>query len=174
MGEENKAEILLGSLRLIDHVYKNFIKQLDDVIINAPTNLNLGLPNVKDFFEGGLGPLSGIHAGLAWAKEHKPSVKGIITVPVDCPFFPNDLVAKLSGNNQILLAKDTSGLHPVFGYWPLNVLEDLEAFIKTENRKSVQSFAGKRGFLEVNFGKNGSFFNINSKADLKTAKDMLG
>ncbi|MGY8986166.1 MAG: molybdenum cofactor guanylyltransferase [Sphingomonadales bacterium] len=172
MEGKNKALIKLGQVRLIDHVFKNLSQQASEIVINAPSSFSLNVPFCPDVIEGGLGPLSGVHASLNWLKINKPNLSGIVTVPVDCPFFSRDLVKKLFVSNQITLAKDNSGIHPVFGYWPICVFEDLERFLFSTSKKSVRAFAKNQGFKTVNFEGKYDFFNINSRVDLSIAEDI--
>lgn len=46
-----------------------------------------GLALAPDRLTGHMGPLAGIHAGLAWAKANRPESRFIITVAADTPFF---------------------------------------------------------------------------------------
>ena len=73
--------------------------QVAEIVLNANDDparfAAFGLPLVADRLAGQMGPLAGIHAGLAWAKANRPESRFVITVAADTPFFPADLVSRL-------------------------------------------------------------------------------
>jgi molybdopterin-guanine dinucleotide biosynthesis protein A len=56
-----------------------------------------------------------------------------MTVSVDSPFFPHDLVDWLAGvidtPDRIAIAASESRSHPVFGLWPVSLASDLATWI---------------------------------------------
>jgi molybdopterin-guanine dinucleotide biosynthesis protein A len=94
MGGNDKAFIPLAGRPLIEHVIERLRPQVELLAIssNAPSGhfANYGLPVLPDVHGGFRGPLAGIHAGLhAWPDAI------VLTVAVDLPLLPRDLVARL-------------------------------------------------------------------------------
>ena len=125
----------------------------------------------------------GIHAGLEWVKSNRPEVRCAVTAPTDTPFFPADLVdrflGELKGARPLLVARSDTGVHPVVGLWPLELLTDLEDALRRGNRKAGQ-FVREHRAIEVYFETTkvgGSlidpFLNINAPAELSKADALL-
>ncbi|HEU0016964.1 MAG TPA: molybdenum cofactor guanylyltransferase, partial [Methyloceanibacter sp.] len=123
MGGGDKALLQLGGRPLLDHVLEPLRPQVAEIVLNAndPGRFAaFGLPVVADRLAGQMGPLAGIHAGLAWAEANRPESRFIITVAADTPFCPTDLVSRLcaatdKANPTLVVARSESGVHPVFG-----------------------------------------------------------
>ena len=99
MGGGDKALLPLGGRPLLAHVIERLAPQVAEIVLNANDDPGrfaaFGLPHVPDRLAGQMGPLAGIHAGLAWAEANRPESRFVITVAADTPFFPNDLVSRL-------------------------------------------------------------------------------
>jgi molybdenum cofactor guanylyltransferase len=135
-----------------------------------------GLPVVADTIPGFAGPLAGLLAGMGWA-EGLPKVTTLATVAGDTPFFPVDLIAKLSQapGGHIVLAASDGRTHPVFGLWPLALRADLESFIQDGGRR-VMDFVALHPASVVDFPAQGGldpFFNINAPEDLAKAERLV-
>ncbi|MEZ5686863.1 MAG: NTP transferase domain-containing protein, partial [Paracoccaceae bacterium] len=98
MGGIDKALLPLMGRPLVDHVLTRLAPQLGPIAISANGNPARfepwGLPVLRDGFMGE-GPLAGLMAGLGWAEAQ--GAKALVTVAVDTPFVPADLVARLAG-----------------------------------------------------------------------------
>ena len=98
MGGGDKALLRLGRETLLARVIARLRPQVGEMVLNAngdPTRFaEFGLPVVADTVGGFAGPLAGILEGMRWAAAkgytHVASAAG------DTPFFPADLVARLS------------------------------------------------------------------------------
>ncbi len=139
-----------------------------------------GLPVAADPVEGFAGPLAGILAGLNWAAANRPSAPFVISVAGDTPFFPRDLVARLSDAaatpDDIVLARSAEGLHPVFGLWPLSLAADLDRFLRQGETRKVLAFVDRHPNRSVSFDPDQAggigfdpFFNINTPEELEKA-----
>ncbi|MGA8697965.1 MAG: molybdenum cofactor guanylyltransferase, partial [Xanthobacteraceae bacterium] len=99
MGGGDKARITIGGVTILQRVLACLKPQCTSLVINAngdparfaDTKLPVVSDNVPDF----AGPLAGILAGLDWAATHAKECEWLASVPGDCPFLPNDLVARL-------------------------------------------------------------------------------
>ena len=100
LGGGDKALKALGGKPLLAHVIERLMPQVSDIVINANGNParfdGFGQPVVADTVEGFVGPLAGVLAGMEWVAANAPGCEWIVTVATDAPFFPEDLVARLS------------------------------------------------------------------------------
>lgn len=136
------------------------------------------IPILPDSVQGFAGPLAGILAGMDWAAER--GADAVISVAGDTPFFPRDLVQRLSaaGSHKPALAasRDPLGqvtLHPVFGYWPVALRNDLRDWLQSGERR-VRGFANNHDFQTViwRIGAFDPFFNVNTPEDLALANKL--
>src|SRR5437016_3994633 len=99
MGGGDKARLRIGGRTILERVLVRLKPQCAALILNAngdPARFeDTGLEIVPDSVPDFAGPLAGILAGLDWAATHAPAVADVVSVPGDCPFLPNDLVARL-------------------------------------------------------------------------------
>jgi len=102
-----------------------------------------------------------------------------VTIAVDTPFFPADLVPRLreAADGQgvpLACAKTGDRTHPVFGLWPVSLAEDLRAAMGDGMRK-VDRWTGKHGCAETVFDAEpfDPFFNVNTPEDLVEAERLL-
>jgi len=102
----------------------------------------------------------------------------IVTAAADTPFFPTDLVEKLTdhaGPKGLCLAAspDEDGIlrrHPTFGLWPVALRDDLRAALDGGLRKVVLwTDQHEAGLAEFATDTGDPFFNINTPEDLDTA-----
>ena len=185
MGGGDKGLRLVGGRRLIDHVIDRLGPQCAALAINAngdPARLaEFGLPVLPDSLPDHPGPLAGVLAGLDWAAGQ--GADAIVTAAADTPFFPADLVARLTekaGPSGLCLAAspDETGRvqrHPTFGLWPVALRDDLRAALTGGLRKIViwtdGHGAGQAVFDASPFD---PFFNVNTPEDIATAEALMG
>ena len=105
--------------------------QVDRLAINAngdPARFaGFGVPVIADATDDRPGPLAGIAAGLAWAKAQ--GLAGIVTAPCDAPFLSRDLVERLTRDGSAdvpSVAEGPDGPEPMFAFWPVAALVDLD------------------------------------------------
>jgi molybdopterin-guanine dinucleotide biosynthesis protein A len=189
MGGGDKPLIALGGRPMLARVIERLAPQVERLVINAngdPARFAAyKLPVIADTIGGFAGPLAGILAGMRWSQTNLPEARFIVSVAADTPFFPMDLVARLSegcGRDEetIALAASTIGTHPVFGLWPVALAGDLEAFLRTTDSGKILTFADRHVRLNVPFDDivlpNGAtvdpFFNVNTPEDAKRAEEI--
>jgi molybdopterin-guanine dinucleotide biosynthesis protein A len=188
MGGGDKALLQLGGRPMLAHVLERLAPQVAEIVLNANDDparfAAFGLPHVPDRLAGQMGPLAGIHAGLAWAEANRPESRFVITVAADTPFFPTDLVSRLcaatdKANPRLVVARSESGVHPVFGLWPVSLAPHLEASLGRGGRKALDFVTAHRAkevtFPPVKIGGSAvdPFFNINRPEDLAEAEALL-
>ena len=181
MGRD-KAGVMLGAESLLRHVLDRLSPQVFSLAVNADAAAE-DVPVIPDRIPGKAGPMAGIHAAMTYAAGF-PAVTHVVTVSVDCPFFPADLVARLAAAverpSQIAIASSEGRSHPVFGLWPVTLAADLEAWIATDEKRRVRDFLSRHDVTEVAFPLHPTraslldpFFNINTPDDLVEAERWL-
>ncbi len=190
MGVEDKALMLLGGKPMIERVIERLRPQVERIVISANGDLSrfsaFGLPVVSDAFEGYVGPLAGLHAGMLWSEANLPEARFIVSVAADTPFFSTDLVARLAegcgrDENTVALAASTNGTHPIFGLWPVKLADGLERLLASGKTGKMLDFADRFMRLNVPFddivlpdGKTvDPFFNVNTPEHAAEAEAVV-
>ena len=134
---QNKSLVLLEKKPLIEHIFNRMKKQVKRLNINSNEPLSIFSKSIQfgDLLPGQLGPLSGIFSGLSQAKAD-----WVQFCPNDTPFFPTNLVAKLSAhideeNPKIILPTSDGKFEPVFLLCPKNLAGNLKDFLSSGVRK---------------------------------------
>ncbi len=179
MGGGDKALLNLNGETLLDHAIARLAPQVNGLALNANGDATrfarFNLPVLADSIEGFAGPLAGILVGLDWAADQ--GADSIVSVAVDTPFFPCDMVPHLllageGMKNPLVLAETTSGRHPTFGLWPVALRDDLRAALGGGLRKVVQ-WTDAHGARTAYFpGPGDPFFNVNTPQDLELAHEI--
>ncbi|WP_282152504.1 molybdenum cofactor guanylyltransferase MobA [Ruegeria atlantica] len=195
MGGGDKGLLQIGGQSLLSHVIDRFGPQVDGLALNANGDperfADLNLPVLPDTIEGFAGPLAGVLAGLDWAA--KQGADSIVTAAADTPFFPRDLVARLTDAAQgqthplVLATTPRTGdealksgggkrvnRHPTFGLWPVALRDDLRDALNDGLRKVVL-WTDKHDGREALFPAEpfDPFFNVNTPDDLARAQKLL-
>jgi molybdopterin-guanine dinucleotide biosynthesis protein A len=130
MGGRDKAMLPLAGRPLIAHVIERLAPQVAELAINsnapAATFAAWGRRVLADDLPGQRGPLAGLHA--AWRTYPGAAV---VTVAVDLPFLPHDLVARLrrDWDGQRCRYATQDGRHIVAVLAPAALATELEAFL---------------------------------------------
>ena len=178
MGGVDKAALLLGGSTLLHRVIARFDPQVDRLAISAngnPDRLGAGdLAVLADLMPQG--PLSGVLSALDWAAPL--GATHVVSVAVDTPFFPGDLVPQLllaaeTSPSGSALAESGGQMHPTFALWPVGLIADLRATL-ARGESRVMAFATRHAAATAYFPDDRAFLNINTAADLATAEAMLG
>ncbi len=181
---ENKALLRIGSDTILRHIVRRLTPQVSAIVLNAPCDFPdpHGLQLLPDTVDGQIGPLAGLLAGLRYVQEVHPETAHLVTVPVDSPFVPRDFVermmsASIGKPGAIVVAASNGQDHPVFGLWPVDLLDDLQAWIAVPENRRIHEFLRHHQMVTVDFpmhetaaGKLDPFFNINRPEDLEEAR----
>ncbi|NOD30732.1 molybdenum cofactor guanylyltransferase MobA [Ruegeria atlantica] len=195
MGGGDKGLLQIGGQSLLSHVIDRLSPQVSGLALNANGDperfAELGLPVLPDTIEGFAGPLAGVLAGLDWAAEQ--GADSIVTAAADTPFFPRDLVTRLTQAAEgqvhplVLAITPRSGdealksgggkrvnRHPTFGLWPVALRDDLRAALMDGLRKVVL-WTDKHEGREALFSADpfDPFFNVNTPEELDRARTLL-
>ena len=115
----------------------------------------------------GKGPLAGLAAGLIWAQ--KIGATTLLTVPVDTPFAPTDLLAALSPAPAVAVYGGRQ--HHLVAHWPVALRPQLENFLSRPGAYRVRDVLDLCAARQVNFtGPFDPFLNINTQDDLAAAR----
>jgi molybdenum cofactor guanylyltransferase len=177
MGGQDKALLKLGGQSLLSHVRDRLVPQVERFAISANGDAaRFGadvtvLPDAQS-----QGPLSGILAGLDWAAAL--GATAIVSVAVDTPFFPPDLVPRLclaaeNSPDGVALAASGGHDHPTFSLWPVGVRNDLRAFLGSGAKPRIMDFARNHAAARAEFEDDAAFLNLNTPGDLVAATKLI-
>lgn len=171
----DKAFVPLAGQPLIAHVLERLRPQVETVVISAngdPARFaGLGCDVVADAVPQG--PLSGILAALWHALGL--GATHVISTPVDTPFLPGDLVARLvqaATPEGLALARTADGDHPATALWPVALAPALADFLAAGGAK-VTRFTDPQGAARADFPDPRAFLNLNTPAELAAAETLL-
>jgi molybdopterin-guanine dinucleotide biosynthesis protein A len=178
MGGRPKALLPLGGRPLLDHVLQRLEPQLARIAISAnDPAITAAHPLLADAHEDRRGPLAGLLAGMVWARA-QGGIRRIVSLPVDCPFLPHDLVGALCATAEatgaaVTVAASAGIDHPTVALWDLGLAGALSAVVEAGRDLSVRRFYQGHRVAICPFPSAGidPFFNINTPADLARAED---
>ena len=173
MGGKDKAEISLAGRGLFEHVASRVSPQVDELLVAGGASKK-DFTVIPDQPGGPEGPLAGLYATVRWlSSESYRKCEGFMTVPIDAPFLPLDLYARLTSAHSCAVASAGGRLHPTFAYWNLGQLRSQLEQPIDPNDLSLHTLARKCGAMTVDFPHHEAFFNVNTPADLDRASEML-
>ena len=167
----DKARVMLAARPLWRHVAARLQGQVAALAVNGQGDFG-DCPVLADAVPG-QGPLGGVLAAMDWAARQR-AVR-VLTVAVDTPFLPDDLVERLAAApGPIAVARTQDGLHGTTALWDVGLASDLREALADGTRK-VTDWAGRVGFTPVDFPNQTPppFFNINTPDDLARAEAWL-
>ncbi|MBF0190162.1 MAG: molybdenum cofactor guanylyltransferase [Magnetococcales bacterium] len=161
---------------LLTRILERFVPQVASVWLSAngdPVRLaRFGVPVIGDVRPDQPGPLAGVEAAFL-----ATGADWIVTVPVDAPFLPTDLLRRLNTEknkeDQPVVAASAGRIHPVVCLWPRGVLSSLSAALESGNRRLLDWFAGHpHRVIEFasRVGEPDPFFNVNDPDSLFLAQ----
>lgn len=174
MGSVDKALVTFAGRSLLAHVLDRLEPQVDQVLISANGDATrfarFGCKVVPDDLP--LGPLSGVLACVTLAAEL--GATHLVTVPVDTPFIPGDLVPRLllaaeSAPEGLAVARDDSRDHPATAVWPVGLAGALADYLAGGGTK-VTGFTRPHGAVTAYFPDARAFVNLNTPEDLAAAE----
>jgi molybdopterin-guanine dinucleotide biosynthesis protein A len=118
--------------------------------------------------------------GLMWARDHAPGCDWVVSVACDAPFAPHDLVARLLASvaaegADMACAMSGGRDHPVFGLWPVALVDDLRGALVDEDIRKVDRWTDRYRLAHAEWPAEpvDPFFNINRPDDLVAAEALL-
>ena len=179
---EDKSQVRLEGTLLIDYILSEIKDEFKEILIVSNNKIHFKnsekISMIADF-EKGQGPLGGVLSAMKWVKEKNKDYKWISTFPTDTPFFKREILQKFFKEikieeSRLFFIKSNNTRHNIFGLWSIDLLGELEEDLKKGDRK-VELWANKIGVkvIDMEFINEDPFFNINTKEDLKKAKERL-
>ena len=179
---QDKSQVKLQNKLLINYILEEIVDEFKETLIIANEPIKFMKSNnisiIKDF-KSGLGPLGGVLTAMKWVKENNKKYEWISTFPSDTPFFTKKELKYFLENislekSKLFFIKSKDTRHNIFGLWSLKLINQLENDILKGERK-VEVWANSIGVSTVNidYKKMDPFFNINTKEDLKKAKEII-
>lgn len=167
LGGIDKGWYVLDGAPLIETTITRLRPQVGSIVISANRSLAryraLGCPVMRDHSDDAQGPLAGVAALLQAA--HTPWV---LVVPVDTPYLPLDLAARLSGavrpGDDMVLARAGGRLHPLHMLLRRDLLDDLQVAISAGTRR-VTHWQDTLASVVVDWESADYFVNINRPED---------
>jgi molybdopterin-guanine dinucleotide biosynthesis protein A len=184
MGGGDKCLRPLGGQPILARVIARAQPQVGALVLNAngdPARFAaFGLPVAPDLVEGFAGPLAGILAGLLWVRAHHPGVAWVASFPTDVPFFPADLVARLTAaraaqNADLACAESGGRVQPVFGLWPVALADVLHRDLADGSARKVDMWTARQRVATVAYPVEpfDPFLNINRPEDEAAAERLI-
>ncbi len=174
----NKMLADLAGKPLLQHTIERVARQVSGLAINGDPIEYSGfdLPVFPDVIGGKFGPLAGILTAMEWAGLQ--GRKRVLTLSGDTPFVPCDWAAKLADTpeNSIALPQTDGQSHQVCALWPSELAPGLRRFLRAGDSYKVRDFLALHTVQMVEFttmATHDPFFNINTKADMATARQIL-
>ena len=175
----DKAFVPLGGRPLLATVLDRLAGQCDELVLNGdPARLApFARPVVPDS-GADRGPLAGLATAFAWVRALRPDCERILTAPLDTPFLPLDLAARLEagrGTAPVAYATSAGRAHPVVASWSIAAADDVAAAAARGGSGRLSRWLDRLGAGAVAFdaGPPDPFFNCNTKADLVQAEGWL-
>jgi len=179
---QDKSQVKLQDKILINYILSEIIDVFQETLIiaNDPIDyMQSDKISITKDFKSNLGPLGGVLTGMKWIKKNNKNYKWISTFPSDTPFFTKKELDYFyenikEDNSKLFFIKNKDTRHNIFGLWSLDLIDQLEKDLLKGERK-VEVWADSIGVSTVNieYKKPDPFFNINTKEDLKKAKEMM-
>ena len=177
MQGEDKGLLELNGKPLVAFVIERLRSQVTTICISANRHMDqyqrYGWPVIVDSLEGFLGPLAGIHSALLTCHT-----EWLLTVPVDCPFLPEDLVTRLSQavtstQRPLAVVHDGIGLQPTFCLLHKSLANNLQQYLEQGGRKTGEWLRQHNPALADYSDNPDAFININSPAELELSEKRL-
>ncbi len=180
MGGGDKALVRIGGVTILDRVLACLSAQCPRLAINANGDparfVETGLPVLADTVTGFAGPLAGVLAGLDFLAAQGQGIAWMLSVPGDCPFLPDDLVARLhearrDAGTPFACARSGEWRHPVVGLWPVALRADLRRALVDEGLHKIEAWTGRHGVAIADWpaAPVDPFFNVNTPEDVAEA-----
>lgn len=133
-----------------------------------------GFPVLHDAPGDAAGPLSGVKAGLVWARGL--GATALAVSPCDAPLLPDDLFARLSAaaGSGAAMAETADGVQPLCAVWPVSALADVVRALAGGAHPPTWRMLEGIGAQRVRFPDAAAFANLNTRADLAALEVRLG
>ncbi len=177
MGGGDKALLQAGGQTLLARTIAALRPQVGPLVLSSGSEAirraAAALPAVADPLPDCAGPLAGILAALEWLRESAPACRWLVSVPVDAPLFPGDLVTRLTaaaeeGGYDLACARSGGRHHPVFALWPLSLTDALRRAVLEDGVRRVDRWTAGYRLVAVEWSAHPQdpFHNVNTPEEL--------
>ena len=171
----DKARALIGGERMIDRVLRRVAAQVPEVLLSASHDYDTGLPAIPDFPDGPAGPVGAIRTVALHLATR--GIAGFVTVPVDAPFVPCDLVARLGASAPVAMAvKKAQGdgtWQPAFALWDVQAVLAALPPERCAQKWSLRRLGEALDAKPVAFEQPGALMNVNTPQELELARQRV-
>ncbi|MEL6875341.1 MAG: molybdenum cofactor guanylyltransferase [Pseudomonadota bacterium] len=169
-----KATIRFGGQKMIDRLIARYEAVADQIIISGPEDFGTGLAFLPDNPDTPGGPVGAIYTIAEKIGALRPGNGPFVTIPVDAPFSPDDLITKLSASGGCAVAEGAERLHPTFACWDPAVVNAVRHTHETEDRAPSLHWLARQCQAEtVSWDDDQPFFNINTPEELAAAEALV-
>lgn len=172
MGGVDKGLVTFRGEPLVSHALARLRPQAGALAVNANRHLDayarFGVDVFADAVDGDAPRFDGPLAGLC-AAMRAVATEWVVTVPVDAPFFPDDLVARLASTGaDAAYATTDERMHPVFALARVALRPRLEAALR-DGRRAMREGLEAMAAVPVVFPDESAFRNLNTARELDDA-----
>lgn len=170
MQGQDKALAEIAGQRMIDRVLARLELQAGSIWLSAPHDYGTGLPFISDDDDAPAGPV-----GAIWSIASVLQSRGgdsFVTCPVDAPFLPPDLVARLTAHRPLAMAQVDGALQPVFALWSARAVLEALPPDRCRERWSLQRLGEAIGMRTVRFPDPQALMNVNTPQELDAARNQ--
>ena len=178
----DKALMEINEKTLLSIAINKATQQTKYIVLNSNRDpsifKNYNITVIKDTISNHPGPLAGVLSGIEWFYKNNKKIKWVVSLPVDSPFFPNNLIKKLyetvvKSKKLIGVSSSKGRHHPVFSIWHISLMQPLQEALNNNIRK-IDLFTKSYNPATVDFSSSvDPFFNINTPEDLKNANNLF-
>ena len=168
----DKGLVLFKGRPIIEYILEIITPQVSQILINANRNLDsyasYGYPVISDALSDFQGPLAGFSIAMS-----KAATSHLLTLPCDGPFLSDDYVLRMcqvldKEKAELAVAYDGARMQPVHALIPTTLLDSLEEFLQSGDRK-IDRWYAKHNVALVDFSDTPEIFhNINTEEQLQT------
>ena len=169
MGGQDKGLLDFDGRLMIEILIEALQNQQLDIVINANRNQSkyqsYGYPEFSDDLKDFQGPLAGFASAMAVVKTNY-----ILTLPCDSPLLADNFVERfIETHNReqasVCVAHDGERLQPVYALIDTALLDDLQRFLQSGERK-IDRWYAQHAYATVDFSDAATMFeNINTPED---------
>lgn len=170
MSGEDKGLIVFRGQPLVLYALEALCSVAGRVLINANRNQDryarFGFPVIADATSAFDGPLAGLLSAMKAA-----STAYVMAVPCDSPMMTGDLLRRLATQlvdreAEVCVAHDGERLHPVFLLAERNLMDSLEAYLVSGERK-IDLWLARHRLAVADYSDHPELFaNVNTPDDL--------
>ena len=178
----DKALMEINEKTLLSIAINKATQQTKYIVLNSNRDpsifKNYNIKVIKDTISNHPGPLAGVLSGIEWFYKNNKKIKWVVSLPVDSPFFPNDLIKKLyetvvKSKKLIGVSSSNGRKHPVFSIWHISLMQPLQEALNNNIRK-IDLFTKSYNPATVDFSSSvDPFYNINTPKDLNNANKLF-